>query len=117
MEQEPEKVEVKRANNSHANDRPPSFLSRLNNAIAPLAGGLLLDSLDITTFGPVGLYIGLFVGFATGWWISSVYGFGTKTKLIWSLLAGIYCMMPSTEFFPIATTISVIGRFCQTPKK
>ncbi len=117
MEQEPEKVEVKRVTNPDQNSPAPSFLSRLNNAIAPLAGGLLLDSLDIATFGPVGLYLGLFIGFTAGWWISSVYGFQNKTKIIWSLLAGIYCMMPSTEFFPIATTISVIGRFCQTPKK
>jgi hypothetical protein len=117
MEPDPEKVEVKRANSSHANDRPPSIFARLNNAIAPLAGGILIDTLDIATFGPVGLYFGLFIGFAAGWWITSVYRFEKKTKLIWSLLAGIYCMTPGTAFFPLATVISVIGRFSQTPKQ
>lgn len=117
MEQDPEKVEVKRVNNSAPNNRPMSILSRLNNAIAPFAGGMLLDTLDVATFGPFGLYFGLIIGFAAGWWISSVYGFRKQTKLIWSLLAGIYCMVPGTEFFPLATIIAIIGRFCQTPQK
>jgi len=117
MEPDPEKVEVKRVNSSSLNKRPPSVFARLNNAIAPLAGGILIDTLDIATFGPIGLYIGLFVGFAAGWWITSVYRFGKKTKLIWSLLAGIYCMIPGTAFFPLATIISVMGRFGQTPKQ
>lgn len=118
MKQAPEKVEVKRVNNSDQHNHPcPSILSRLNHAIAPFAGGILLDTLDVATFGPFGLYFGLIIGFAAGWWISSVYGFRKQTKIIFSLLAGIYCMVPGTEFFPLATIIAVIGRFCQTPQK
>ncbi len=118
MEQVPEKVEVKRVNNSDQHNRPcPSILSRLNNAIAPFAGGILIDALNIAAFGPIGLYFGLIIGFTAGWWICSVYCFQKKTKILWSLLAGIYCMAPGTEFFPFATAISVIGRFYQARKK
>jgi len=117
VEQDPEKVEVKRVRRGGEENRGFNFAARLNNAIAPLAGGLIIDLLDIATFGPFGLYVGLIIGFAAGWWVSSVYHLEKKTKIICSLLAGIYCMFPGTAFFPLATIISVAGGFFRTPRK
>jgi hypothetical protein len=117
MESEPEKVEVKRVQPDRPVSTQPTVIERLNNALAPLVGGLVLDLADFVTFGPIGLYIGLFVGAAIGWWIGTVYRFSNAAKLLWALLAGLYCLVPTTELFPIATVISAVARFYENPRK
>ncbi len=93
----------------------PGFVRRLHRALGPLAGGLILDFLDLATFGPLGV-AGFFVGALIGWWITSIYGFSTRAKLSWSIVAGIYCLVPFTEFIPVATIISAVARYKENPE-
>ena len=117
MTTDPEKVEVKRIEKvQSAKPHNPTLFEHLYIALGPVLGGLIIDTVDFVTFGPIGLYIGLLAGAIIGWLVSSIYGFSTKSKLIWSLLAGIYCTIPGTALFPLATVISVISRFCEKPK-
>lgn len=84
---------------------------RLHRAVGPVAGGLILDFVDLATFGPFSIILGPFVGFAVGWWISSIYNFSKPAKVFWSTLAAVYCAIPFTGIVPLATIISAISRF------
>lgn len=86
------------------------LMYRLHRALGPIAGGLILDAVDLATFGPFGV-CGFFVGCLVGWWISSIYRFSTRARAVWALLAGVYCLVPFTEVIPVATIISAVARF------
>lgn len=118
----PEQVKVKRVENSNQPEKPKTPLGKkMYYAFFPIIGGLMLDCFDLMTFstllGPPGVFIGLVVGFIIGYMICSVYQFNMKAKLIWSLLAALYCAAPLTEFVPVATIISAVSRFNHPPKK
>lgn len=91
------------------------LLSRLYRALGPIAGGLALDFVDLATLGPMGLVLGPFLGFAAAMWICSIYRFSLRTKIWLSLLAGLYCMVPMTEPFPLATLTMAFCRFFEGP--
>ena len=86
------------------------LIERLHRAFGPLAGGVLLDLIDLSTFGPYGLG-GFVIGALVGWWICSIYNLAPYTRLSIALLAGAYCLFPLTEFLPLATLISAYVRF------
>lgn len=90
---------------------PESLLLRLHRALGPIAGGLILDGVDLMTFGPVGVFGGFLLGGAAGWWITSIYGFQQRTRAIVAVLAAIYTAIPLTEPFPFATAVAALGRF------
>lgn len=91
------------------------LLSRLNRALGPIAAGLLLDFVDLATFGPIGIVAGFFIGAAVALWISSIYRFSLRAKTILALLAGLYCMVPMTELLPLATLAAATCRFFEEP--
>lgn len=76
----------------------------------PMLAGLAIDALDLATFGPVGLYYGLIVGGAAGYWLAPDLGFPPRARWQSALLTGIYCTMPFTAFLPIATAAAAISR-------
>lgn len=88
---------------------------RIYRALAPVAGGMLLDGLDVATFGPQGLYAGWLVGAVVGWWLAGVYGFRAPGKLMLATAAAIYLSVPFTEPFPVATAVSALARFFGPP--
>ncbi len=98
-------------------ENPEQFgwTSRLYRALGPIAGGLVLDFVDLATLGPIGLFLGPFLGFAAAMWICSIYRFSLRTKIWLSLLAGLYCMVPMTEPFPLATITMAFCRFFEGP--
>ncbi len=116
MTESPEQVEVKRVENPIEQAvKKPSPMERLYVALFPILGGLILDFADLATFGPIGLYAGMIVGCTVGWLISGIYGFSRNGRVIFSLLAGIYCTIPGTFFLPLATVISAMTRFREKP--
>jgi len=92
----------------------PGFFWRLHRALGPILGGLLLDFTDLATYGPMGI-LGPFLGAAVVLWITSLYQFSVKTKIILAFLGGVYCMVPMTEPFPIATLVCAACRFFEKP--
>ena len=98
------------------NEQQPQsgLLWRLHRALGPIVGGLFLDFTDLATFGPLGI-LGPILGAAVVLWISMLYQFSLRTKIILAFLAGVYCMMPMTEFFPIATLVCAACRFFEKP--
>ncbi len=91
------------------------FRARLLNAVGPALGALVLDFADLITFGPFGIYGGLFIGAAVGWWMSASYGFARAGRIAVALSAGIYCMLPATHFLPLASILSATARFLEDP--
>ena len=91
--------------------RRAPLLERLHNALGPIAGALVLDFADLATFGPIGLVAGGIVGLVIGWWISSIYSFRFPARILWAILAAIYCTIPFTALLPLATIISAVARF------
>ena len=69
------------------NEEPqqPGFFWRLHRALGPILGGLLLDFTDLATYGPMGI-LGPFLGAAVVLWITSLYRFSVKTKIILAFL-------------------------------
>jgi hypothetical protein len=86
---------------------------RINRAFGPIAAGILLDVLDLTTFGPIGLILGLPVGAAAGWWMADALGVEKKNRKWFALSAAIYCALPFTEVIPLATLTGAYVRFRQ----
>ena len=97
---------------------PPSQIQRLNRAFGPVVAGLVIDLVDLATFGPIGLVLGLPIGAAAGYWMGRCLGLPTKASLLCALAAGIYCTLPGTEMLPIATLIGAGARYFESaPKK
>lgn len=92
-----------------------SLLERLHNALGPLAAGIIIDTVNLAMFGPIGLVLGPVVGGLAGWWVSSIYGFGTRGRLIVATVAAIYVTIPFTELLPLATMVAAVGRFNHAP--
>lgn len=90
-----------------------SWGERVLRSFGPLAGGYLLDVLDLATFGPLGLYLGPLLGGLLGWWLASVYRFGWLGQSLLILLTMVYCMIPATEFVPLATIVFALIRFAK----
>lgn len=90
---------------------------RLNRAFGPVAAGMLLDLIDLATFGPIGLITGLPVGAAAGWWMASALGVEKKNRRWFALAAAIYCTIPFTAVIPLATLTGAYVRFKQSDRE
>lgn len=84
---------------------------RLNRAFGPIVAGMLIDLLDFTTFGPIGLVVGFPIGVLIGYWMGRSLGLSPKASLGCAFAAGIYCTTPATEFIPLATIVGAYMRF------
>jgi hypothetical protein len=97
--------------------KPPTAWQRLENAFGPIIGGLVIDLVDFTTFGPLGFAFGMVLGGLAAWWVCSIYHLPLRQRLFWACLAGLYCTVPNTELIPIATLIGAAARFAASGKK
>lgn len=91
------------------------FFQRLHKALGPITGGLLLDFVDLTTYGPIGLVFGALLGGLVAWWVTSIYNVRGTARVFLITLAAMYCTIPMTEMFPIATIFCAICRFFEPP--
>ncbi len=76
-----------------------------------MAAGLILDAVDFATYGPIGLWAGFFVGGAAGYLLAAALGVTAERRLGYALVAGGYCMLPFTAFFPCATVLGSLIRW------
>ena len=78
--------------------------------LGPVIAGLLLDLLDLATYGPIGLWAGLLVGGLGGYFLAASMGVEPGRRLRYALGAGAYCMLPFTAFLPVATLLGTVIR-------
>jgi len=90
---------------------------RLQEAFGPIAAGVLIDGLDVATFGRFGIMAGPLIGGSAAYWVSSIYRLPVWQRLIWAVLAGTYCMVPRTEFIPVATLLGAFARFWHSKRR
>jgi hypothetical protein len=79
----------------------------------PLRAGVLIDLLDVATMGTAGLYFGLPLGLAVGYYLGRRMGLARRRSLGLALLCGIYCFVPGTAVIPLGTLVGayrVLGR-------
>lgn len=73
--------------------------SRLASA---LLYGLILDAADFSTwFPPLGLVFGALIG----WYICRSQGVPVRQWIWWIAASTLYCAIPRTNFFPLATLV------------
>lgn len=78
--------------------RGPALL----RTFGPMAAGLVIDGLDLMTYGPIGLYTGLIVGGTAGYLLAPMLGFSERGRWLCALITGVYCTVPLTGFIPAA---------------
>lgn len=105
----------KRMDSDPTKNKEP-LIMRLQRVFGSLIGAIILDLVDLASFGPLGIG-GFFIGLLVGWWMLSVYKLSTNTRIWLSLLAGVYCLVPFTELIPVATLITAFARLKEKPKK
>jgi hypothetical protein len=89
-------------------------VKRLNRAFGPVIAGLIIDAIDIATFGPLGLYLGLPIGGLAGYWMGRTLGLSRTASLWCALAAGVYMTIPMTEFLPLATIAGAYARYLES---
>lgn len=72
--------------------------------------GLVLDLLDLITWGPIGTRLGLPIGFAAAFALLTLAGMPLKRRLLLSAGAGLYCLLPGTERIPLGTLLGTFLR-------
>ena len=84
---------------------------RLLRSFGPLAGGLLIDLVDLATFGTVGLVLGPIIGGLLGWWLAIIYRLGLLGQCVIIAITAAYCAFPGTGLLPLATLVFALIRF------
>jgi hypothetical protein len=82
-----------------------------------LGTGLLLDFLDLATFGPFGLVAGAAIGGYAGWILGKYEGFGRDLRIAFAICTAAYMMIPFTEWVPAATILFLLARFFVGPAR
>jgi hypothetical protein len=108
MSDKPKEVQVKRVL-SPTGSVKRGLWARYQKAVFPILGGIILDCADLATYGLAGLYTGMIVGCTVGWLISDFYEYSKKGRVVFAILAGVYCTTPGTFFLPLATLSAVLG--------
>ena len=72
--------------------------------------GALLDAVDFTTMGPIGVKFGFFIGAGCGWWLSRELGYPKRLRIGIAVACGLYCMFPPTSILPVATVLGALAR-------
>ena len=93
--------------------KPKSTLRRMNRAFGPVVAGLILDLVDLATFGPIGFFIGIPVGLAAGYWLGTCLALERRHCLWVAMASALYCTMPGTEFIPLGTLVGAYARFME----
>ena len=75
----------------------------IKRLFGPMVAGLVIDAIDLATFGAIGAYSGMLIGGAVGYWLAPELGFPPKGRWLSALMTGVYCTLPLTGFIPAAT--------------
>ena len=90
--------------------QPNGVSAGLKRLIGPMIAALAIDALDLMTYGPIGLYVGMIFGGALGYWLAPELGFSARTRWMCAAMTGLYCTLPLTGFLPMATVAAGVSR-------
>ena len=90
--------------------QPKGVKPGFKRLVGPMLAGLAIDAVDLMTFGPIGIYAGMIVGGAVGYWLAPGLGFPPKGRWLSALMTGVYCTMPITGFIPAAAIAAGLSR-------
>jgi len=86
---------------------------RLRRGLRPVLSGLIIDAVDFTTFHPI---VGFPCGLVAGYVLATHLHFKLGHRLLAALACALYCMLPPTRFFPMATMIGLLANM-RDPRK
>jgi hypothetical protein len=92
----------------------PPLLDSLEQAVGPVVGGLIIDSIDLFSFGPLGLLGGTLIGGSVAYCLAGLNDLPVWQRTLLAIVAGIYCAIPFTNFIPAATIVGVLLHFFQS---
>jgi len=92
----------------------PPLLESLEQAVGPVVGGLIIDSIDLFSFGAFGLLCGTLIGGSVAYYLGGLSRLPVWQRTLLAIVAGIYCAIPRTNFLPAATLVGVFLRFFQS---
>jgi len=84
-----------------------------DRGLGPVLGGLVIDAVDAATFGPVGVWLGLPAGALAGWLLTrpAAHRLPPWRRAALVVLAAVYCAVPWTAPFPVATGLALAARW------
>ena len=88
----------------------PTLGQRVRAAFDPVAAGLLVDILDALTRGVLAP-LGLLLGLPLGYFLGIKAGLPRRRALFLGLAIGIYCVMPITTVIPLGLLTGLYLRF------
>ena len=88
---------------------------RFAHGFGPVLAGFVIDVIDFTLFGAVGLVLGFPIGAAAGYWLARRLGLPRRVQPWIALASGLYCMFPPTFMIPGATLLGVLARSWSGP--
>jgi hypothetical protein len=86
---------------------PENRSTWINDRIKAIGIGLALDALDLITLGPSGL-IGFLIGFIVTFYLLGLMKIDLQRRILYSVGAGIYCLIPGTERIPLGTILGTL---------
>ncbi|MGK0218663.1 MAG: hypothetical protein ACI9HE_002157 [Planctomycetota bacterium] len=87
-----------------------SMLARLlASRYGTLIAGGLLDAVDFTTLGALGVKFGFPIGCLCGWWLSSELRYPKRMRFGIAVACGLYCMFPPTTYLPVAVILGLMA--------
>ncbi len=90
---------------------------RFERTVGPVLGGVVIDSIDLFTFGPLGVLGGSLVGGSVAYYIASVEELPVWQRTLLGIAAALYCAYPSANFIPAATLVGAVLKFVQEGRK
>ncbi len=98
----------------------PSVPPLVKRVVGPMLAALIVDAVDLLTFGPVGVATGFLVGGTVGYWLAPELGFSAKQRWTCAIMTGIYCTLPLTGLVPVAMIAAALSRLvlpAETPRE
>ena len=89
---------------------------RFNWTFGPVLAGMIIDSVDLLTFGPLKRFLGFPLGAFAGFWMGSIFRLPMHQRLLCGLAAGVYCVIPGLEFIPLATLVGAYVRYRESSR-
>ena len=111
-EEEPEVIEVE-VERLESEEGAEEGKSSVEKAIGPVVAGMIIDVLDLATFGSTGFSLGFLLGAPAGWYLARHLGLDRRRALLTAIGCGIYCTIPFTFPIPVATKSGAWARVRQ----